>query len=125
MKKSLRFAIIALVAMVLLAVVYFSVRTATAGVAFTLSNSGTEALRSVTVQVTGRSYELGDIPPGGSKIVKLNPTSESHIKLLFPTGRSLTIDSYFEPDYRGRINASVTSMAVVTVTDEVRVATFF
>jgi hypothetical protein len=125
MEKILRFTMVALVAMVALVVVYFAVRTATAGVDFTLSNSGSEVLRSVTVQVTGRSYELVDIPSGGSKTVKLDPTSESHIKLLFPTGPSLTIDCYFEPNYRGRINASVTSRAVVAVTDEVRVASFF
>jgi hypothetical protein len=91
MKKILR------LAMVVLVVVYFAARTATAGVDFTLSNSGSEALRSVTVQVTGRSYELGDIPPGGSKTVKLNPTSESHIELLFPAGRILTIDAISNP----------------------------
>lgn len=120
MKKFPRFAMVLLAAMVMLVAGCLAVWTATGGVEFTLTNSGADALRSVTVQVTGRSYELGDIPPRGSKTVKLNPTSESHIKLLFPTGRSLTIDCYLEPDYRGRINASVTSIAVVEVTDEVR-----
>lgn len=35
----------------------------TSGVEFTLRNVGAEALRSVTVEVTGKSYVLGDIPP--------------------------------------------------------------
>ena len=125
MEKILRFAMVALVTMVLIVVGYFATRTVNAGVDFTLTNSGPEMLRSVAVQVTGRSYALGDIPSGGSKTVKLNPTSESHIKLLFPTGPGLTIDCYFEPNYHGRISASVKSGAVVTVVEEVRMTSFF
>jgi len=125
MGKILGFAIVALIALFTTVVVHFSVRNATAGVDFTLTNSGSELLHSVTVQVTGRSYALGDIPSGGSKTVKLKPTSESHIELLFPTGLGLSIDCYFEPNYRGRIIASVTSREVVTVKEEVQMGSFF
>lgn len=125
MKKFIRLAMVAFVAMAAIATMYVGVRAATAGVEFTLTNLGANALRSVTVQVTGRSYGLGDIPPGASKTVKLNPTSESHIELRLATGRNLTIDCYIEPQYRGRINATVTSTAVVAVTDDVRAASFF
>jgi hypothetical protein len=125
MGKILGFAIVALIALFTTVVVHFAVRNATAGVDFTLTNSGSELLHSVTVQVTGRSYALGNIPSGGSKTVKLKPTSESHIELLFPTGPSLSIDCYFEPKYRGRIIASVASKEVVTVKDEVQMGSFF
>ena len=113
-----------MVALALLAI-FASVRSATAGVEFTLKNAGADALRSVTVHVTGRSYELGDIPLGGAKTVKLSPTSESHIEVRLATGRNLSIDCYLEHGYRGRINATVTSTAVVAVTDEVRIGSFF
>jgi hypothetical protein len=119
MKKLLVFAMVALV------VAYWAVRTAVAGVEFTLNNAGSEALRSVTVEVTGRSYKLGDIPPVGSKTVKLNPTAESHIELRFSTGLDLTIDCYLEPDYGGSIQAKVTSKAVVAVKNEVRLPSLF
>ena len=125
MGKILGFAIVALIAVLTSVVVHFAVRNATAGVDFTFTNSGSDVLHSVTVQVTGRSYALSDIPSGGSKTVKLKPTSESHIELLFSTGPSLTIDCYFEPNYRGRIIASVTSREVVTVKEKVQMGSFF
>ncbi len=125
MGKILGFAMVALIAVLTTVVVHFAVRNAAAGVDFTLTNSGPEVLHSVIVQVTGRSYALGDIPSGASKTVKLKPTSESHIELLFPTVPGLTIDCYFEPNYRGRIIASVTSREVVTVKDEVQMGSFF
>jgi hypothetical protein len=116
---------VALIVVLTTAVVHFAVKNATAGVDFTLTNSGPEVLQSVTVQVTGRSYLLGDIPSGGSKTVKLKPTSESHIELLFPTAPALTIDCYFEPNDGGRIIATVISRAVVTAKDEVQMEFFF
>ena len=124
MGKILGFAMVALIAVLTTVVVHFALRNATAGVDFTLTNSGSEVLHSVTVEVTGRSYALGDIPSGGSKTVKLNPTSESHIELLFPTGPGLTIDCYFEPNYRGHITASIASREVVTVKEEVQLGSF-
>lgn len=96
-----------------------------AGVDLTLINTGTEVLRAVTVEVTGRSYRLGDISPGASKTVKVNPVSESHIVVRFPTGLSMIIDCYLEPGYGGEIRAKVTSQAVVDVKDEVTLPPFF
>jgi hypothetical protein len=58
-------------------------RAEAAGVEFALNNAGSEALRAVIVEVTGRSYNLGDMPPGSSKTVKLNATGDSHIDLRF------------------------------------------
>ena len=91
-----------------------------AGVEFTLNNAGSEALHAVIVEVTGRSYNLGDVPPGSNKAVKLNATGDSHIELLFSNGHRLRIDCYFEPAYGGSIKAKVTSQAVISVEDEVK-----
>jgi hypothetical protein len=97
----------------------------TNGVEFTLKNVGADALRSVTVELTGKSYVLGDIPSGASKTVKVNPLGESHIDLRFSDGRMLTIDCYVEPDYGGNIEADVTSQAVVAVKDESTLPSWF
>jgi len=88
-------------------------------VEFTLDNVGSESLRAVIVDVTGRSYKLGDLPAGSSKTVKLHATGESHIELRFSNAH-LTVDCYFEPAYSGRIKAKITSRAVVAVEDEIR-----
>ena len=90
----------------------------TNGVQFTLKNVGSETLHSVTVEVTGKSYTLSDISPGASRTVKVDPISESDIKLRLPRGPVLTIDCYLEHDYGGSIEANVTSQAVVSVKDE-------
>jgi hypothetical protein len=113
-----------------LAIVYWVTRTliiaylvetaAAAGVQFTLDNAGSETLHAVIVEVTGRSYKLGDMPPGSSNTVKLNATGDSHIELRFSTDHRLTIDCYFQPAYSGSIKANVTSEAVVAVEDNVK-----
>ena len=118
MKRLIVFAAAALV-------VWYWTSRHTNGVEFTLKNVGPEALQSVTVEVTGKSYAIGDLPPGGSKTVKVNPLAESHIGLRFREGRMLTIDCYMEHDYGGRIEANVTSKAVVTVKDESTLPSLF
>ncbi len=98
----------------------------TNGVEFTLKNVGAEALRSVTLELTGQSYVLGDIAPGASKMVKVNPLVEAHrIDVRFPNGRMLSIDCYIEKDDGGSIKADVTSQAVVTVKDESTLPSLF
>ena len=96
------------------------VRADGAGVEFTLNNAGPEALGAVIVEVTGRSYGLGDMPSGSSKTVKLNATGDSHIELRFSNGHRLRIDCYFEPAYTGSIKAKVTAQAVIAVDDKIK-----
>jgi hypothetical protein len=99
----------------------------TNGIEFTLKNVGTEALRSVTVELKDKSYVLGDVAPGTSKTVKINPLVETHrIDLRLLNGRMLTIDCYIsEKDSGGRIKADVTSEAVITVKDESTLPSLF
>jgi hypothetical protein len=124
MKKNWAIAALALVIVYLvtraLVTVFLETRAEAAGVEFTLDNAGSEALRTVIVDVTGRSYKLGDLPAGSSKTVELHATGDSHIELRFSNGHHLTIDCYFEPAYSGRIKAKITSHAVVAVEDEIR-----
>ena len=111
MKKILVIAALALL------IVYWESRAG--GVEFTLENAGAEGLSGVIVEVTGRSYKLGDLPHGGSKTVELNATGDSHIELQFSNGRRLTIDCYFGPGAGGRLKAKVMSQAVVAIDDEI------
>lgn len=83
------------------------------GVAFTLDNVGSEPLPAVVVEVTGRAYSLGDIPPGGSKTVQLKAKGDSHIELQLSNGHRLVIDCYLEPAYTGSIRAKVTLQNVI------------
>ena len=128
MKKNLAIAALVLVIGYLvtraLLTVFLETRAEAAGVEFTLDNAGSEALRAVIVDVTGRSYKLGDLPVGRSKTVKLHPTGDSHIELRFSNGHPLTVDCYFEPAYTGRIKARITSQAVVAVEDETKAAAY-
>lgn len=107
-----------LIAILALIAVMFMVINRAPGVDLTVINVGSAPLKAVTVQVTGRSYRLGDIKPGSSKSIKVNPTAESTIQLIFSDGRRLDIDSYFERGYRGTITAEVTSTRVVSVKND-------
>jgi hypothetical protein len=89
------------------------------GVTFVAHNVGTEPMRSVVVHVTGKSYPIGDLAPGASKSVRVNPTSESHIELSQSGHARLTVGGYFEKGYQGTITADVTTESVVVVRDEV------
>ena len=128
MKKNWAIAVLALVIVYLVTrafvTVFLETRAEAAGVEFTVDNAGFEALRAVIVDVTGRSYKLGDLPVGSSKTVTLHATGDSHIELRFSNGRHLTVDCYFEPAYTGRIKATITSQAVIAVEDKTKAAPY-
>jgi hypothetical protein len=92
------------------------------GVHVTVRNTGREPMRQVTLHVTGRSYSLGDVPPGATCTKKVFPTSESHVELELTDEqgrrRRLVAGCYFESGYRGRIDIEVKDGAVVAVTGE-------
>jgi hypothetical protein len=81
------------------------------GIQVTVANGGGLPLRDLVVRVTGRSYSVGDVPPGESRSVRVNPTSESHAEIEFTDeqGRRvrLAAGAYFEPAYRGRLDIRV------------------
>lgn len=87
----------------------------TSGVAFSLTNVGTVTMKAVTVHVTGSSYLVGDLGPGATKKIDVNPAGESHIEVAFSDSRRLIIDCYIEDGYGGRITAEVTPEKVISV----------
>ena len=86
------------------------------GVLVTVRNSDARALRSLEVHVTGRSYNLGDLEPGASRSVRVNPRGESHVELRFRDHLGKTpapvVDCYLEAGYSGTIAVDVDSERV-------------
>jgi hypothetical protein len=93
------------------------------GVTADIHNTGATPLLNLRVHVTGRAYPLGDLQPGQSRAVRVDPTGESHLTLAYtdPAGapRSLTADCYFESGYRGRITVDIANGKVTRVDSRV------
>jgi hypothetical protein len=75
------------------------------------------ALDSVVVVTTGHRYELGHVPAGGRRTVRVQVTDESHIELVHGRGerRHLVVETYFGPGYRGTVHARVRVDTVLAV----------
>jgi hypothetical protein len=94
------------------------------GVKVKIVNLGPFAMRSVSVDVTGASYSVGDIPAGTSKWVKVQPGGESavSIKHLAKTGkqRALFVDCYIEGGYSGKIIVQVKNEKIIHVKQDIK-----
>jgi len=81
------------------------------GVLVTVRNSDARALRSVSVHVTGRAYVLGDLEPGATRSVRVNPTGESSVEIRFrdDSGKTKSLDAggYIEAGYAGSMEVDV------------------
>src|SRR5579863_1704711 len=82
----------------------------------TVENNGQRSVCELVVHVTGRSYPLGDLPPGASKNVIVAPSGESSIVIEFQdeTGHKFQSDAgeYIEPGYNASIIVSITNGVV-------------
>jgi hypothetical protein len=80
-------------------------------------NVGDMELQSVTVQVTGGTYEMGSIVPGKKATVTIKPTSESGISLSVKNLRGdvqqFDAGGYIEPNYVGDVTVEITDQHVV------------
>lgn len=76
-----------------------------------IQNTGSQPLRSVVLHVTGASYSLGDIPPGGTAHATVHATGESHLEIEFsdPDEQTQRLDAggYFEAGYHGTVEISI------------------
>ncbi|WP_288377849.1 hypothetical protein [uncultured Massilia sp.] len=80
-----------------------------------LTNVSAETMHAVTVQVSGRSYQIGDLMPGVVTSVEVEPEGDSHVELRFGANRRLRIDTYIAAGSGDTVIATVTPEAVVTV----------
>ena len=121
--KKVRWLLVAIpvVLIALVGVVLFQFRP---GVQVTVQNTGSTAMRSVVLHVTGNSYQLGDIQPGESATARVRPTSESGLEIEFTDsdGKVQRLDAggYFESGYRGTISVSITDGVIVTNQQDIK-----
>lgn len=94
------------------------------GVTARVANMGLMVMQEVRLAVRGQSYPLGDIPSGASRDVQVWPTGESNINIHYidasGTSRSIEVDCYLEPGYRGTIAVEVAEGSVVRLIDNTR-----
>lgn len=69
------------------------------------------AMQDVSVEVTGATYRIGDIPSASSTSVKVRPHGASAVTIKYSdiTGEqySVYIDTYIEKGYFGNITAEI------------------
>ena len=74
-------------------------------------NAGNSPILDLQVHVTGKSYQLGDIPSGAERNVKVSPMGESHVEVSYRlsdgTTKRHSVDCYFESAYRGTVEATI------------------
>lgn len=75
----------------------------------TVVNHGSEALRSAAIHVTGKDYPIGDLAPGASKSIFVEPRHDSDVEMSFAPGRRLAIGCYLLPRFKGEVRAAVTA----------------
>lgn len=81
-------------------------------------------MKTVTLHVTGASYELGDLAAGKSKTKTVKPKGESSLEVQFTdsAGRKHRIDAggYFESGYRGSVRVEIKEGQIDRFEDKTR-----
>ena len=81
------------------------------GVTVKVYNAGNSPILDLQVHVTGKSYQLGDIPSRAERNVKVSPMGESHVEVSYRlsdgTTKRHSVDCYFESAYRGTVEATI------------------
>jgi hypothetical protein len=97
----------------------FVIYRTTASLNVTVANEGTSPMTAVVVRVADQSYPLGDIPPGGSRSVRVDPAAPSHLEMDFAAalGRQvrLNVGGSLQPGSRGTITVHVKDGSIVKV----------
>ena len=99
------------------------------GVKVEIVNLGPAAMKNVSVDVTGGSYLVGDIPAGTSNWVKVKPRGESSVEIKHDdnTGKqhTLFIDTYIESGYSGKITAQVKNGKITLIKQNIKLTFIF
>lgn len=81
------------------------------GVRVEVINRDSLAMQHVSVEVTGVSYQISDVPPGSSKSVKVRPRGESSVAIKYANAanmlRRIYIETYIEKGYFGYIKIQI------------------
>ena len=94
------------------------------GVKIEIVNLGPVVMKDVSVDVTGASYSVGDIPAGTSKWVKVEPRGESSVSIKYSDSKgrqhTLFIDAYIEGGYSGKITAQVKNGKIIHMKQNIK-----
>lgn len=93
------------------------------GVKVTIRNTETVPLYSLSVHVTGKTYDLGDVAPKEAKSVMVNPKGESHIEIEHGKDakrKIITIDCYLESGYKGKIAIDLDSEKALKIDNKIK-----
>ncbi len=114
---------ILIVAASLVIAVYIAFLWLATGVSVTVRNGGELPLYGLTIQTTGNSYQLGDLPRGTEKGCQVQAKGESAVEITYQLEDGSTkchkLDCYFESGYRGKIEAEVGNGQLISVTHEI------
>jgi hypothetical protein len=125
--KRFRFRLIAVIAIILAAMIAYSILAP--GVSITIRNTGHERMREVMISMTGKTYRMGDLPPGGSKTERVLPEAESQVEVQFKgeagTLFRLLAGLRLEPASRGEMEIEVKDGKIVGLKNDVRRGAFF
>jgi hypothetical protein len=94
------------------------------GVTVVVRNKDSDALHGVTLHVTGRDYSIGDMPPGSTRSVVVEPTGASRIEISqqLAGGRGrVPVDCYFEGGYSGEIRIELSRASADVVHNRISV----
>lgn len=107
--------LLSLLALVVLVV--FAIVALRRGVRVEVRNIGGTPLTDVVVQVTGATYDLGELAPGASETVRVSPRGESKVELTWKDSEGRKgygrVDCYFEGSgYTGTVDVELDGLAV-------------
>jgi LEA14-like dessication related protein len=98
------------------------------GVRVEITNRDSIAIQHVSVEVTGASYQIGDIPSGSSKSVKVRPRGESTVTIKYSDNsdkkHQVYIDTYIENGYSGYIKVQIKDGKILHVEQDIQTLPF-
>ena len=115
MTKTLRISVGAVLLIVAVSIGFFSLQTDV--ITVTVRNSGAQKLSPVSVTTADQRYTLGDIEPGGSAKLGLNPVRDTDLMITSSAGRS-RVNAYLTRGYVGEISVNLDGRVVKAVKDD-------
>jgi len=94
------------------------------GVTVVVRNRDSAALSAVAIHVTGRDYPIGDMPPGSTRRVLVDPTGDSHIEVSRQSidgRRRIPVSCYFGAGDTGSIEIEISGTSVDAVKNEISI----
>lgn len=99
------------------------------GVRIEIINRDSLAMQDVSVEVTGASYQIGDIPSGSSKSVKVRSRGASAVMINYSDiageQHHVYIGTYIESGYFSHIKAQIKDGKILHIEQDLKVTPSF